>query len=82
MIIQDKVSQENNTVKYIATVCPEVDRKYGERFMKENHSSFKSTPSILTSPGKSPQESMVTKRDQLDLGMGAKSVIRATDRRF
>jgi hypothetical protein len=61
---------------------PEVDGNYGERFMEENHNSLKFTSSILTSPGKPSQESLVTKRDQLDLGKGDESVIRATDRRF
>jgi len=63
-------------------VYPEVDGNYGERFIDENQSFLKFTASILTSPGEPPQKSLVTKRDQLDLGMGAESVIRATDRRF
>jgi len=50
--------------------------------MEKNYSSLKFTASILTSPGKPPPKSLVTKGDQLDLGMGAESVIRAKDRRF
>ena len=76
------MSQYNNTAKYAVIICPEVNGNYGERIMKEDHSSLKFTSSILTSPGKLPQKSLVTKREQRNLGMAAESVIRAKDRRF